>query len=102
MYYKRDDSKEWKGPGSVIGQDGKVVIIRHGSSVIRAHSSRVLEQKKNVEWDDGKSELLDFLRKYFGNQKSRNEDVELTPEKTLNVSPNAVEENNFPVVVNTF
>ena len=23
VYYKRDD-KEWKGPGTVIGQDGKV------------------------------------------------------------------------------
>ena len=45
VYYKRDDSKEWKGPGSVIGQDGKVVIIRHGSSIIRAHSSRIFGTK---------------------------------------------------------
>ena len=31
VYYKREVSNKWKGPGIVIGQDGKVVFIRHGS-----------------------------------------------------------------------
>ena len=89
VYYKRDDSKEWKGPGSVIGQDGKVVIIRHGSSIIRAHSSKVVEKNVNKEWNDGKSDLLDFIRKFFGNHEDRSKDVKLSSEKTLNQNSNA-------------
>ncbi|VDI54554.1 Hypothetical predicted protein [Mytilus galloprovincialis] len=30
VYYKRDDDNKWKGPGTVLGQDGKVVFVRHG------------------------------------------------------------------------
>ena len=46
VFYKRDDSKEWKGPGKVIGQDSKVVIIRHGSYTVRVHSTRVFEKMR--------------------------------------------------------
>lgn len=41
VYYKRDDSNEWKGPGVVIGQDGVVVFVRHGGSYIRVHKCRL-------------------------------------------------------------
>ena len=43
VYYKRENSNKWKGPGKVIGQDGKVVIIKHGIYTVRAHSSRVIK-----------------------------------------------------------
>ena len=36
VYFKRDDDKEWKGPGTVIGQDGKVVVVRNGSFVVKS------------------------------------------------------------------
>ena len=90
VYYKRDDSREWKGPGSVIGQDGKVVIISHGSSIVRVHSSRVVEKTVNVELEDGKSELLDFIRRYFGNQKDKDKGVALNSEKVLSQNPDTV------------
>ena len=40
VYYKRDDDHKWKGPGSVIGQDGKVVFVRNGSIYVRVHPCR--------------------------------------------------------------
>ena len=43
VYYKRDDSHKWKGPGKVIGQDGKVVFVRHGSVYVRVHPCRLLK-----------------------------------------------------------
>lgn len=49
VYYKRDGQEEWKGPGRVIGRDGKVIIIKHGSQCYRIHSSRVM--KGNYEID---------------------------------------------------
>jgi hypothetical protein len=41
VYYKRPDGNEWKGPGTVIGQDGVVVFVRHGGSYVRVHTSRL-------------------------------------------------------------
>ena len=35
MYYKRVDCPEWKGAGTVIGQDGAVVCVRHGGTWVK-------------------------------------------------------------------
>ena len=37
MYYKRDGSHEWKGPGKVIGTDNQTDLIKHGSIHVRVH-----------------------------------------------------------------
>ncbi|ESO93699.1 hypothetical protein LOTGIDRAFT_153154 [Lottia gigantea] len=41
IYYKRPDATEWKGPGTVIGQDGAVVFVRHGGIMVRVHQSQL-------------------------------------------------------------
>ena len=41
MYYKRDDNNKWRGPGRVLGQDGPVVYVRHGSCYVKAHICHV-------------------------------------------------------------
>ena len=42
VYYKRNSSNEWKGPGTVIGQDGQQVLVKHGGSYVRVHLCRLL------------------------------------------------------------
>ena len=42
VYYKRNNSNEWKGPGTVIGQDGQQVLVEHGGSYVRVHPCRLL------------------------------------------------------------
>ena len=37
IFFKRDDSPKWKGPGTVLGQDGPVIFISQGSRYIKAH-----------------------------------------------------------------
>ena len=42
VYYKGINSNEWKGPGTVIGQDGQQVLVKHGGSYVRVHPCRLL------------------------------------------------------------
>ena len=50
VYYKRNDSKEWRGPGVVIGRDGKQVLVKHGGTYIRVHTCRLTRvPEKEVE-----------------------------------------------------
>ena len=37
VYYKQKDNNYWKGPGTVIGQDGQQVLVKHSSSYVRVH-----------------------------------------------------------------
>ena len=43
VFDKRNDSNHWRGPEVVTGQDGKIVLIRHGSIYIRASTCRILK-----------------------------------------------------------
>ena len=49
VFCKRDDQQEWKGPGTVLGQDRAVIFIRHGSHYIKAHSCRVQPKVQDDE-----------------------------------------------------
>ena len=46
VFYKRKDIPTWKGPGTVIGQDGQQVMIKHGSTYERVHPCNI--QLKNI------------------------------------------------------
>ena len=44
FYWKESANKSacgWKGPGTVVGTEGKVVIVRHGSFINRPHETKV-------------------------------------------------------------
>ena len=49
VFYKRDDCNRWRGPGKVVGQDGKVLFIRHGSQLVRVATCRALKVEKSKE-----------------------------------------------------
>ena len=51
VFYKRDDNQRWKGPAKVLGQDGPVVFLRHGSRYIKAHTCRVQHTKPFIQSD---------------------------------------------------
>ena len=43
VFYKRKNVKGWKGPATVIGKDGSVVMLRHGGSLVRAHPCHLMK-----------------------------------------------------------
>ena len=50
VYYKRECSNRWMGPGKVLAQDGKVIFVRHGNSLVRVSANR-LADANNVRFD---------------------------------------------------
>lgn len=42
VYYKRNDSRKWRGPGTVIGKESATILIKHGAQYVRVHVCRVL------------------------------------------------------------
>ena len=42
VFYKRNDSKRWKGPSKVLAHDGQQVLIKHGDIYERVHPCRVI------------------------------------------------------------
>ena len=53
IYYLSERHKKWMGPAKIIFQDGKVLFIRHGSTVVRASPSHVT--KRGMEMWRGSS-----------------------------------------------
>ena len=47
IFHKLPDQRRWQGPAAVIGRDGKVVLIRHGSIYRRVHSCRLQHVKSH-------------------------------------------------------
>ena len=41
VYYKRNESTKWMGPGTVIGWESKQVLVKHGGTYVRVHPCRL-------------------------------------------------------------
>ena len=46
VYYKKHDHERWLGPAKVLAQDGKIIFLRHGSSILRVPPNRVMRGVK--------------------------------------------------------
>ena len=52
VFYKRDKCNEWRGPGTVIGRDGKQVLVKHGGQIVRVHICRAAKSGKTSEYPE--------------------------------------------------
>ena len=41
VFYKRENSEHWHGPGTVIGQVGKQILVKDGSTYMRVLTSKI-------------------------------------------------------------
>ena len=48
VYFKHENSKLWKGTGTVIGQENKHILVKYGGTYLRVHGCR-LQQAKDVK-----------------------------------------------------
>ena len=43
VFYKRENTNNWKCPGFVIEQDGKIIFVRHGGIYVRVSANRMMK-----------------------------------------------------------
>ena len=77
VYYKRENSELWLGPGKVVFQDGKVVFIRNGHVYVRASVNKII--RRGAEFQNvcsGSTELQPITNQEPGqNQNPRVEET---------------------------
>ena len=81
VYYKRKNFKGWKGPGVVLGQDGKFVLLRHGGAYYRVHPCQIQKVKPCVSEGDTEKSVDNGDAE---NLKSSMESVD--PQKTVPIT----------------
>ena len=100
VFFKRNDSKRWYGPGTVIGKDGKQVVVRNGSQTIRVHVSRLAHVGKELHNKDN-DQCEDELDHEEHNEDVSNEITEVIDEENaINVSGTNGSENTVETPTN--
>ena len=46
VYYKKQEER-WRGPGKIVGLDGRCYLVKHGGSVVKVHSHRLKRAPRN-------------------------------------------------------
>lgn len=70
VFYRKEGLEHWQGPATVIGQDGKVVIIKHASHMLRTSPSRLL---KALSYDEKDSYSEPLYGNIQDNEKNEQE-----------------------------
>ena len=73
VYYKQNDSDQWKGPGTVLRKENKQVIVKHESQHIRVHPCRLQLRNKYRNIDSNKDDSKDNLCEELNPQKDVNQ-----------------------------
>ena len=80
VYFKRPDKKEWNGPATVIGKDGKTVILKYGAHIVRCHEIHVQEIPYSFKNDKekGKEDHLKVVENNFLEKECQEDDEEIS------------------------
>lgn len=96
VYYKRNDSRKWKGPGRVIGYESSNILIKHGSQYVRVHACRVMLDRNvyATEDQDKKKEDEEDQDKKKGDEEYQDKKKEDYEDETKNASTESNDESS--------
>ena len=80
IFYKRNDSDEWHGPGVVIGIDNKVVIVKHGGYILRVHTARLVRAPIGMDDTTQSENPIDVTQKINQEEAISSPDVSFSDE----------------------
>ena len=86
VYFKRPDRKEWSGPATVMGKDGKTVIVKYGSHIVKCHEVHVQEIPYSFDRDTekGRQDLLEMLQNNLHEKSKKSNESEGERVKDIN------------------
>ena len=88
VYCKRNNSNEYKGPGTVIGQDGQQVLVKHGGSYVRVHPCRLLLEQEAfgqpMVGNQDKEELIKVQQSQTETNFESDEDEKVASDDSVN------------------
>ena len=92
VYYKRNDSNQWKGPGTVSGRENKQILVKHGVVYIRAHACR-LQHVQNSQMTSTKENIES---ENSGNVENKNELLDIYDDSDIEINNEIKQVNNAP------
>ena len=97
VYFKREDTLEWKGPATVIGHDGKTVILKYGSNIVRVHETRIKETAYNFNSDieNGRRSLIDLIKERRKESEANKNELDKGSKTDLGIENKIIEEDNY-------
>ena len=98
VYYKRNKDRRWKGPASVIGQDNKNVIIKHGGETIRVHPASLIHVDKAVPINPEEIPKAEIVEPTPNIQPDESDEDDAEMERNNNLEEQINEESNEEVV----
>ena len=58
VFYRRSGDDKWRGPGVVIGQENKQILVKHGGVYYRCHACHIMKDNRNCEGGSKQNEDL--------------------------------------------
>ena len=94
VYYKRKDSRKWKGPATVLGKDGQQVLLKHGGYYVRVHPCKLRLANCNAKQSSNKEDTTETKQTESADPSNGREGVHDTDSDTSDSDDDVVQERN--------
>ena len=94
VYYNRNDSNQWKGPGTVLGHENKQILVKHGGVYIRVHACR-LQHAQNSQMTSAKENIESQNSGIVENKK---EPLDISGDSDIEINNEIDQVNNVPQI----
>ena len=94
VYYKRKDSRKWKGPATVLGKDGQQVLLKQGGYYVRVHPCKLRLANCNAQQSSNKEDTTETKQTESADPSNGREGVHDTDSDTSDSDDDVVQERN--------
>ena len=95
VYYKRKDSRKWKGPATVLGKDGQQVLLKHGGYYVRVHPCKLRLANCNAQQSSNKEDTTETKQTESADPSNGREGVHDTDSDTSDSDDDLVQERDM-------
>ena len=94
VYYRRANVKGWRGPATVLGSEGKFVLVRHGGAFYRVHPCQLMKTEKEKEKLEYKEKATTIIPDMSPCSEVFNDDSDSVANNEVHINPQMAEQIN--------